>query len=94
MLKIFIIEDKDIVQLYANENHKGMILKKASNLHENTIQPGDVIKICGYMIPDSLMKITHHWGLIRSFLKSIGMLSHLLQRVMMHSITASNHLAE
>lgn len=29
MLKIFIVEDKDIVQLYANENHKGMILKKA-----------------------------------------------------------------
>lgn len=28
MLKIFIVEDKDIVQLYANENHKGMILKK------------------------------------------------------------------
>lgn len=63
MLKIFIVEDKDIVQLYANENHKGMILKKASNLHENTIQPGDVVKISGYLIPDSLMKITHHWGL-------------------------------
>lgn len=62
MLKIFIVEDKDIVQLYANENHKGMILKKASNLHENTIQPGDVVKISGYLIPDSLMKITHHWG--------------------------------
>lgn len=61
MLKIFIVEDKDIVQLYANENHKGMILKKASNLCENTIQPGDIIKICGN-IPDTMMKITDHWG--------------------------------
>lgn len=61
MLKIFIVEDKDIVQLYANENHKGMILKKTGNLREDTIQPGDVIKICGN-IPDCLMKITDHWG--------------------------------
>lgn len=61
MLKIFIVEDKDIVQLYANENHKGIILKKVGNLCENTIQPGDTVKICGN-IPNHLMKITHHWG--------------------------------